>query len=61
MYFRKARESQILSHRELAIRAELSPTTVLKLENSEISTPHARTIRKLASALEVDARDLLED
>ena len=58
---RKAREDKILSHRELAIRAELSPTTVLKLENAEVSTPHARTIRKLAAALEVDARDLLED
>jgi transcriptional regulator with XRE-family HTH domain len=58
---RKAREAHILSHRELAIRAGLSPTTVLKLENAEISTPHPRTIRKLAAALEIDARDLLED
>jgi transcriptional regulator with XRE-family HTH domain len=58
---RQARETKILSHRELAIKAGLSPTTVLKLENAEISTPHPRTIRKLADALEIDARDLLED
>jgi transcriptional regulator with XRE-family HTH domain len=57
---RKAREDKILSHRELALRAELSPTTVLKLENAEVSTPHPRTIRKLAAALEIDARELLE-
>ncbi len=57
----RARVNAILSHRELAIRAGLSPTTVLKLENAEISTPHPRTIRKLADALAIDARELLED
>jgi len=58
---RRAREAQILSHRELAIKAGLSPTTVLKLENADVSTPHPRTIRKLVDALGVDARELLED
>jgi transcriptional regulator with XRE-family HTH domain len=58
---RKARENALLSHRELAIRAGLSPTTVLKLENAGVSTPHARTIRKLVAALEVEPRELLED
>jgi transcriptional regulator with XRE-family HTH domain len=58
---RKARENALLSHRELAIKAGLSPTTVLKLENAGISTPHVRTIRKLVAALEVEPRELLED
>lgn len=58
---RRAREAKILSHRELAILAGLSPTTVIKLETGGVSTPHAKTIRKLASALEIDARELLED
>jgi predicted GIY-YIG superfamily endonuclease/DNA-binding XRE family transcriptional regulator len=47
---RRLRMTYILSHRELAIMAGLSPTTVLKLENAEVSTPHLRTIRKLAAA-----------
>ena len=58
---RKARENALLSHRELAIKAGLSPTTVLKLENAGTSTPHAQTIRKLVAALEVEPRELLED
>jgi len=58
---KKAREAKILSHRELALAAGLSPTTVLKLENAEESTPHPRTIRKLAEALGVDARELLAE
>jgi transcriptional regulator with XRE-family HTH domain len=57
---RKVREGALLSHRELAIKAGLSPTTVLKLENAGVSTPHARTIRKLVAALEVEPRELLE-
>jgi transcriptional regulator with XRE-family HTH domain len=41
--------------------AELSPTTVLKLENAETSTPHPRTIRKLATALDVDPHELFRE
>ena len=39
-----------LSQRELAERAGLSPTTILKLESGRVDAPHPRTIRKLADA-----------
>jgi transcriptional regulator with XRE-family HTH domain len=58
---RRLREERILSHRELALKANLSPTTVLKLENAEKSKPHPRTIRKLAEALDIDPRELLAE
>jgi len=61
MKLRHSRMRALLSHRELAILAGLSPTTVLKLENTEVSTPHPRTIRKLIDALGVEPSELLED
>lgn len=54
------REQRFLSHRELATRAGVSPTTVLNLETDKEIAPQRRTIRKLAEALGVDPRDLLE-
>jgi transcriptional regulator with XRE-family HTH domain len=57
---RTERERKILSHRELARAAGLSPTTVIKLENNEIERPHPKTVRKLAGALDVDPRYILE-
>jgi transcriptional regulator with XRE-family HTH domain len=58
---RRERERQILSHRELARKAAVSPTTVIALENDEIKRPHPRTIRKLSEALGVDPAYILED
>jgi transcriptional regulator with XRE-family HTH domain len=57
---RTERERKILSHRELAQAARLSRTTVIKLENNEIERPHPKTVRKLAAALDVDPRYILE-
>lgn len=57
---RQARDERLLSQRELAEKAGLSPTTIFKLEADRVDDPHPRTIRKLAQALEVDPRDLLE-
>jgi transcriptional regulator with XRE-family HTH domain len=56
---RKVRDKRLLSQRELAERAGLSPTTILKLESGRVDEPHPRTIRKLADALEVDPDELM--
>jgi transcriptional regulator with XRE-family HTH domain len=56
---RKVRDRRLLSQRELAERAGLSPTTILKLESGRVDEPHPRTIRKLADALEVDPAELV--
>ena len=57
---RKVRDMRLLSQRELAERAGLSPTTILKLESGRVDEPHPRTIRKLADALEVDPAELVK-
>jgi transcriptional regulator with XRE-family HTH domain len=54
------REERFLSHRELATRAGVSPTTVLNLETNKEVAPQRRTIRKLAQALGVDPAELVE-
>jgi len=51
---------RLLSQRELAEKAGLSPTTILKLEDDRVKEPHPRTIRKLAQALDVDPAELVE-
>ena len=51
---------RLLSQRELAERAGLSPTTILKLESGRVDEPHPRTIRKLADALKVDPNELVK-
>jgi DNA-binding XRE family transcriptional regulator len=56
---RGLREGKFLSHRELATRAGVSPTTVLNLEAGK-AEPQRRTIRKLARALGVDPAELVE-
>jgi transcriptional regulator with XRE-family HTH domain len=56
---RTLRERRFLSHRDLAKRADLSPTTVLNLEAGRVEAQR-RTIRKLAQALGVDPAELVE-
>lgn len=57
---RELRDERFLSHRELAKLAGVSPTTVLNLEAGK-SEAQRRTVRKLAEALDVEPRELLED
>ena len=57
---REVRDRRLLSQRELAEKAGLSPTTILKLEDDRVKEPHPRTIRKLAGALGVDPAELVE-
>jgi len=54
------RERRFLSHRDLAKRAGVSPTTVLNLEAGRVEAQR-RTVRKLAEALGVDPAELVED
>jgi len=56
---RTLRERRFLSHRDLAKRAGVSPTTVLNLEAGRVEAQR-RTVRKLAEALEVDPAELVE-
>lgn len=58
---RVLRDDAMLSQRELASEAGISPATVLKIEKGEVETPHPSTMRKLAAALGVPPRDLRED
>lgn len=56
---RELRDGRFLSHRELASKAGVSPTTVINLElgRGEGKTQR-RTVRKLAAALDVEPGDL---
>ena len=56
---RALREARFLSHRDLAKRASVSPTTVLNLETGRVEAQR-RTVRKLAEALGVDPSELVE-
>jgi len=54
---RALREEKYLSQRELAKAADVSPTTIVKLEANQ-AEPQPRTIRKLAAALDVPPSQL---
>jgi transcriptional regulator with XRE-family HTH domain len=56
---RDLREERFLSHRELAQRAGVSPTTVLNLERGQ-AEPQRRTVRKIAAALGVEPTELVK-
>lgn len=56
---RTLRERRFLSHRDLAKRASVSPTTVLNLEAGRVEAQR-RTVRKLAEALGVDPAELVK-
>ncbi len=52
------RERRFLSHRDLASKAGVSPTTVLNLEAGRVEAQR-RTVRKLAEALGVEPGKLV--
>ena len=56
---RTLRDEHFLSHRELANRAGVSPTTVLNLEAGK-GEAQRRTIRKVAEALGVEPQQLVK-
>lgn len=58
--FIELRERALKSQRELAKAAKVAFTTVQAIESGETASPHFGTIRKLAEALGVDPRDIME-
>lgn len=57
---REARERALLTQEELAARAGVQPLTISRIETDKVE-PRFSTIRKIAKALDVDARDLIGD
>ncbi len=55
--FKRLREDQVLSQRELARMAGVTPATVWRLENG-YKEARPQTIRKLARALGVEPKEL---
>ncbi len=55
---KRARERALLTQEELAARAGVGTATLNRIEKDRVE-PHFRTIRKIAKALDVDARDLI--
>lgn len=58
VHVKKVRERTLLTQEELAERAGIGLSTLNRVENDRVE-PHFRTIRKIAKALDMDARDLL--
>ncbi len=56
---RRLRKERFLSHRDLAARSGLSPTTILNMEQNK-GGARASTVRKLAEALGVEPSYLAE-
>ncbi len=54
---RRVREDRLMTQQELAEAADLNLSTVMRIETDRVE-PRFSTIRKLAKALEVDAREL---
>ena len=54
---RRVREDRLMTQQELADAADLGLSTVLRIENDRVE-PRFSTIRKLAKALDVNAREL---
>ncbi len=57
---KRERIAQTLTQEQLAERAGISPAALVRIERNQ-SDPHVSTIRKLANALGVEPRDLMED
>ncbi len=54
---RRVREERLMTQQEVATAADLNLSTVMRIENDWVE-PRFSTIRKLAKALDVNAREL---
>ena len=59
MGIRELRQRKLLSQRELAERAGVSETTIVKLELGA-TRPHPGTLRKIAAALEISPEEMAD-
>jgi len=59
---REARRRAMLTQGELAEKSGVGITSIVRIERDQLETaPRVSTLRKLAVALEVDPRELLDD
>lgn len=54
------RKQKLLTQEELAIKAEISYTSLVKIERGQVANPTIKTIQKLAKALEISVDDILD-
>ena len=54
---RRVREEKLMTQQEVATAADLNLSTVMRIENDRVE-PRFSTIRRLAIALGIDAREL---
>ena len=57
---KKAREQALLTQEELAERAGIGTATLNRIEKDRVE-PHFRTIRKIAKALNIEAKELIPE
>ena len=58
---RDARRRAALTQGELADKSGVGITTITRIESGHITEPRVSTLRKLATALDLEPRELLED
>jgi transcriptional regulator with XRE-family HTH domain len=58
---KEERRRAALTQGELAEKAGVGVNTIVRIETGEIKEPRVSTLRKLARALGLEARDLLTD
>jgi transcriptional regulator with XRE-family HTH domain len=58
---KEERRRAALTQGELAEKAGVGINTIVRIETGEITDPRVSTLRKLARALDLEARDLLSD
>jgi transcriptional regulator with XRE-family HTH domain len=58
---KRERRGEGLTQAELAERSGVAQSTIAQIEGGSRPTPHPRTLKKLAEALGVETRALLED
>jgi transcriptional regulator with XRE-family HTH domain len=59
---REARRRAMLTQGELAEKSGVGITSIVRIERDQLDTsPRVSTLRKLAAALDVDPRELLDD
>jgi transcriptional regulator with XRE-family HTH domain len=57
----KIRNDKKLTQEELAKKADISYTTLIKIEQGKVENPTIKTLKKIASALEVSVDDLIKN
>lgn len=56
-----ARRRAVLTQEGLADKSGVGVATIIRIERGQIEEPRVSTLRKLAEALEIDARELMGD